>query len=68
MHMPRALATFRTVGISAIPSPTDYGATDREEFTILDFLPDAEALVGTTRAIKEYLGMVVYWWRGWISA
>lgn len=67
MHMPRALATFRAAGINVIPSPTDYGAADREEFTILDFLPDAEALADTTRAIKEYLGLVVYRWRGWID-
>lgn len=60
MHMPRALATFRTAGIDAIPSPTDYEVIDREEFTIMDFLPDAEALADTTRAIKEYLGLVVY--------
>lgn len=66
MHMPRALATFRTAGIKAISSPTDYGATDREEFTILDFLPDAGALANNTRAIKEYIGVVVYRWRGWI--
>lgn len=68
MHMPRALATFRMAGINAIPSPTDYGVTDREESTILDFLPDAGALAGTTQAIKEYLGLAVYRWRGWITA
>ena len=67
MHMPRALATFRAAGINAIPSPTDYEVIDREELTILDFLPDAEALADTTKAVKEYLGLVVYRWRGWIK-
>ena len=66
-HMPRALATFRTMGINAIPSPTDYTVIDREKLSIFDFLPDAEALAGTTQAIKEYLGLIVYRWRGWIK-
>ena len=66
-HMPRALATFRTMGIKAIPSPTDYRVVDREKFTVFDLLPDAEALAGTTQAIKEYLGLMVYRWRGWIK-
>jgi uncharacterized SAM-binding protein YcdF (DUF218 family) len=67
IHMKRALATFRSAGINAIPSPTDYGVVDREEVTIIDFLPDAGALAGTTQAIKEYMGLVVYRWRGWIK-
>ncbi|MFC1812265.1 YdcF family protein [Thermodesulfobacteriota bacterium] len=65
-HMPRALATFQKVGINAIPSPTDYNVIYREEYTILDFLPDAGALGGTTLAMKEYLGWAVYYIRGWI--
>ena len=67
MHMPRALATFYTAGIDAIPSPTDYEVVDKAEITILDFLPDADALSETTRAVKEYLGFVVYRLRGWIK-
>lgn len=66
-HMSRALATFRTIGIQAIPSPTDYTVIDSEKLSIFDFLPDAEALAGTTQAIKEYLGLMVYRWRGWIK-
>jgi uncharacterized SAM-binding protein YcdF (DUF218 family) len=66
MHMRRALSTFKAVGINAIPSPTDYHVVGYKENTILDFLPNAEALVGTTLAMKEYLGMVVYKLRGWI--
>lgn len=66
-HMHRALATFRSAGIHAIPSPTDYRVVNQEEFTILSFLPDTEALAGTTRAVKEYLGFLVYRWRGWIK-
>ncbi len=67
MHMPRALATFRTVGINAIPSPTDYHSVNRKKITVMEFLPDAGALKGTTNVIKEYLGTLVYRWRGWIE-
>ena len=64
IHMPRALATFRSSGISAIPSPTDYMVVDQEKYTIADFLPNLGSLGGTSLAVKEYLGMQVYRWRG----
>ena len=65
-HMPRALATFRSVGINAIPSPTDYKIVDQRKSILLSLLPDIGALGGTTLALKEYLGLLVYRWRGWI--
>jgi len=67
LHMPRALATFRSAGINAIPSPTDFEAIDHEQWIILDWLPDAKALERATRVIKEYMGLAVYRWRGWIQ-
>jgi len=73
-HMRRALATFRSAGIQAIASPTDYeilncrkSPSGNEKFNILGFLPDAEALADSTKAIKEYFGFVVYQWRGLIK-
>ncbi len=66
-HMPRALATFRSAGINAIPSPTDFEAIELEQRTILDWLPEVKALERTTRIIKEYMGIAVYRWRGWIK-
>ncbi|KHD07711.1 hypothetical protein PN36_15880 [Candidatus Thiomargarita nelsonii] len=67
LHMPRALATLRSAGINAIPSPTDFEGIDREQRTILDWLPQANILERTTRIIKEYMGLAVYRWRGWIK-
>ena len=67
IHMSRALATFRALGINAIPSPTDYMETDRKKYEIKDFLPNLDALGDTSLAIKEYLGMMAYRWRGWIK-
>jgi len=66
-HMYRALATFRSAGIHAIPSPTDYRVINQYNFNILSFLPNAEALAGTKMAVKEYLGFLIYRWRGWIK-
>lgn len=65
LHMPRALATFQAAGFRAVPAPTDVEVVDRVKPTSLRWLPDAEALEGGTRALKEYLGMGVYWLRGW---
>jgi uncharacterized SAM-binding protein YcdF (DUF218 family) len=67
IHMPRALATFQTLGINAIPSPTDYLEVDRKKYEIKDFLPDIDGLGKTSLAVKEYLGLLAYRWRGWIK-
>jgi uncharacterized SAM-binding protein YcdF (DUF218 family) len=66
-HMPRAMSTFRSTGITSIPSPTDYKIVNQEKSFLLSFLPDIGALGGTTLALKEYLGLLVYRWRGWIK-
>jgi uncharacterized SAM-binding protein YcdF (DUF218 family) len=65
LHMPRAQATFDAAGIRAIPAATDYEVLEKGDRTLLDYLPDAGALAGSSRALKEYLGIVVYRWRGW---
>jgi uncharacterized SAM-binding protein YcdF (DUF218 family) len=64
LHMPRALALFRASGIDAVPAPTDFEVVDRGHRTLMSWLPDADALEGSTRAIKEYLGLGVYWIQG----
>jgi uncharacterized SAM-binding protein YcdF (DUF218 family) len=66
LHMPRALATFKSAGIDAVPATTDFTATYKDHHTVIDFLPDAEALSRTTAAFKEYVGYAYYWWKGWI--
>ena len=64
LHMARALATFRAVGVAAIPAPTDFEVMP-EPSHLLRWLPDAAALADSTRAIKEYLGLWMYRRRGW---
>lgn len=74
MHMPRSLKIFQRQGIEAIPAPTDFLVTqhDLEESTntteaiVLNLLPDTDRLDKTTRALKEYIGTVVYRLRGWL--
>jgi uncharacterized SAM-binding protein YcdF (DUF218 family) len=74
MHMPRSVLIFKKLGIDPIPSPTDFLTTQRDiqelssstEAILLGNLPDAERLWLTTKAIKEYIGIAVYWLRGWV--
>jgi uncharacterized SAM-binding protein YcdF (DUF218 family) len=75
-HMPRSVRLFERQGLRVIPAPTDFQVTqaDWNYFTqpdlgtlreALNLLPDAEALAYTSRALKEYIGMIVYALRGW---
>lgn len=66
LHMRRALATFWGAGVRALPAATDYRVVEAEP-TVLDVVPSAEALAGSTAAIREYVGYVVYDWRGWTA-
>ncbi|PQJ36322.1 hypothetical protein BSZ35_05800 [Salinibacter sp. 10B] len=66
LHMRRALATFRSAGITAVPAATDYRVVQRAT-TLLDLLPSVGALDKSTAAIHEYVGYTVYRWRGWIE-
>jgi len=73
-HMPRSLRVFQKQGIDVIPSPTDFLVTQLDweqlqmspQATLLNLLPSAENLKQTTQALKEYLGLIVYWLKGWI--
>jgi uncharacterized SAM-binding protein YcdF (DUF218 family) len=62
------------LGMNAIAAPTDFttlhldrpDANGSAALNILNTLPDAEQLKRTTRALKEYVGIAVYWLRGWV--
>jgi len=74
MHMPRSVALFRKQGIQVIPAPADFAVTQAglSELTsspgawAVNLLPSAGSLSLTTACLKEYLGMLAYWLRGWI--
>ena len=67
MHMPRALATFRSAGIEATPAPTDFEASGSGPPGLANWAADPAALAVTTRTLKEYVGWLVYRSRGWIA-
>jgi uncharacterized SAM-binding protein YcdF (DUF218 family) len=74
LHMPRSLLIFKRQKIKVIPAPTDFlvSQQDIEELTsstesfLLNIMPDAEHLALTTKAIKEYIGIVIYFLRDWL--
>lgn len=75
MHMPRSLALFAKQGLQVTPAPTDFLVSDAEwdylwtpdvRAQLVNLLPNAEYLAYTTRALKEYIGIVVYGLQGWL--
>ena len=55
LHMPRALALFAAQGLQVEPAATDF-ESDSPPPGALAWLPDAEALDGSGRAMKEWVG------------
>lgn len=56
-HLPRAKALFEKQGLTVTLAGTGY--TTGEQHTIAQWLPDASALNESSRAIKEYIGLLV---------
>jgi len=54
LHMRRAVALFESQGLMVTPAATDHEA--RSRFSAVDWLPDANALDGSGRAMKEMVG------------
>jgi uncharacterized SAM-binding protein YcdF (DUF218 family) len=74
-HMPRAVAAFAKTGLEVIPAPTDFQVTqaDWDYYTqpnlviqLYNLLPRAHSLYQTTRALKEYVGILIYRLQGWL--
>jgi len=75
LHMPRSVDLFKHQGFHVIPAPTDYSVTQAawQRLTdpnlatqLLNLMPNIDNLSSVTRALKEYLGMLVYRLRGWM--
>lgn len=61
--MPRAAACFRKEGMIVIPAPSQF----REfEYSVDEFLPSWKAIRRNEDTLHETLGLVWYWFRGWI--
>ena len=59
-HMPRARQLFLQQGLTVVEYPVDFKVSANVT-TLMDFLPDAEAVFLTTLAIREQLGIGYYW-------
>ena len=74
LHMPRSLKIFQKQGIEAIPAPTDFLVSEQDiqepssslQAMLLNAVPDADRMQQTTRAMKEYIGFLIYRLRGWL--
>lgn len=66
-HMPRAMGCFRKVGFAVKPWPVDYRTTGRQDLHYnFDAAPDG--LKRLDGAVREWVGLVVYWLTGRSSA
>jgi uncharacterized SAM-binding protein YcdF (DUF218 family) len=63
-HMPRAMLLFRQCPAEVIPVPVDYQSPapgqPSSDAGLGLFLPQAEALLQSERALREYLGIMFY--------
>jgi uncharacterized SAM-binding protein YcdF (DUF218 family) len=75
MHMPRSYRVFQKTGLEVTPLPADYLVSQEDwDFCfqpdpmvqVFNLLPSARYLRVTTDALKEYVGIAVYWLRGWL--
>ncbi|MEJ5173392.1 MAG: YdcF family protein, partial [Hydrogenothermaceae bacterium] len=58
-HMPRSVLTFKEAGLTVIPYPTDFKMDKR--YTIYSYFPKMNVLQDSTKAIREYIGLVGYY-------
>jgi len=63
LHMPRAMAAFQKQGVTVTAAPSQPQIVLPAGLN--PWLPDERSLHGSRSIIKEYLGLFVYWLRGW---
>ena len=75
MHMPRSMGIFSTYDLTITPAPTDFLVTYQDieyafnpdpRIQLMNLMPTAGNLDVLTRALKEYIGIIIYRIRGWI--
>ena len=67
IHMPRALALFRSRGLNPVPAPSHIDYTGKAGRSMLRFVPSANALRASELSMYEYLGMLYARSRGWLD-
>ncbi|MCP5003506.1 MAG: YdcF family protein, partial [Planctomycetes bacterium] len=64
-HMPRAYALFKKIGVDAVPVASDFTIKPMP-YDPFSFIPNVGDLENSSLAIKEYVGIAVFWIKGWI--
>ncbi len=59
-HLRRATFLFERAGFEVTPFPVDYYPDEKGGLTVLRFLPNAEALAGSEKALREVIGLLFY--------
>ena len=59
-HLPRAVEAFEQAGLQVTPAPTAFVHRPGGTTKASDFVPTAQALIGSRYAIHEYLGRAWY--------
>jgi uncharacterized SAM-binding protein YcdF (DUF218 family) len=65
-HMPRAVALFRRAGFAVIPVPCNHITGWGEPSLLFRLVPEPQPLADSRNALREYVGLAVYWLRGWL--
>ena len=60
MHMPRAVAVFKKLGMTVYPAPANFLADDPAPFKIMGLFPTSTALDNSSNALHEIYGMIAY--------
>ena len=66
LHMPRAIAPFKKLGVDAVPSGVPPQIVKSNHLLINPWLPHTRTLEASRSIIKEYFGLFGYWLRGWL--
>jgi uncharacterized SAM-binding protein YcdF (DUF218 family) len=59
-HMPRSVWSFEANGFEVVAAPTRFADSDHHDTGALRFMPSAQALVGSSMVVHEYLGLAAY--------
>ena len=65
-HMPRSVGLFRRVGVEVVAWPTDYRSSGKEGFA-LELANPMHNMNTVGIAVKEWIGLAVYYWTGRID-
>ena len=66
LHMPRAQATFKRLGMQTVPAAVSPQIVAPEDYALNIWLPHTRSLEASRTILKEYFGLLGYWLRDWL--